>query len=193
MLSKPQFNEKEGSNMSLQEDVLKTLPYDWKPYVDLNDEDLQKKINGIIKMGDIIFVCGVLSSIVVAFAVYHGIEYNGERGRFPNAMLASMGVCMVSFLALFFINRGHDAVLERFQPIHKFAVLQDKVNSLKRLSPEANNWAIEQETKGRTLRVFDLDIMQSLKEISEYYKERKIQYKAKNLNKYKDSTHIYFN
>ena len=178
--------------MSLREDVLKTLPYDWKPYVDLNDEQLQNKINGIIKIGDIIFVCGILSSFIIAFVVYYGIEYNAGDGRFPNAMLASMAVCVISFVALFFINRGHDAVLERFQPVHKFAVLQDKVNTLKRLNKEANDWAVEQEGKGRTLRVFDLDIMQSLKEMSEYYKERKLQYKAEKLNKYKDSTHIYF-
>lgn len=179
--------------MSLREDVLKTLAYDWTPYVDLDDEQLQHKINSMIKTGDIIFVCGIIASIAVSAGVYYAIDYQGNPGYFPNAMLACMGVCVISFLALFFINRGHDAVLERFQPVHKFAVLQDKVNTLKRLNEEARNWALEQEAKGRTLRIFDLDIMQSLKEISEHYKERKLKTKAKNLNNYKDSTHIYFN
>lgn len=160
--------------MNIRTSVIKSHPYKLNKLVKMNDEKLDKKINchdkydGIIVTVSLIFA--ILCSIILDFFIYDNLSQNLVL-RFWSYILS--GFFFIG--TVFYVSSGYTYMINQLIKIPNEEKYQYKVRYLIQSSKEVEIYVQEAKEINRTLRFFDLDIMQSIADTEHWINHRRNQ------------------
>ena len=155
----------------LKESVLRTSAHNWRPYVGLNDEQLAVQYNKIMNVNNLLYFLMLVGPVLMPFFLRWAIDSVRPDMILPMRMVIYLPAMLTIALTFFYIARGNEETLSHLLPLTTQSRLYYQYERMKKQSVLFAEWEEEALAQGRTLRVFDYEIMQALKEVSDYYSQ----------------------
>lgn len=157
--------------MNIHNKVLDTLAYDWKPYANLSNDKLEKKIDLIYTVNNAIFIFGIISAIVFPILINYLLEYLAHPLFLAYKVLLYIVLSIIMIAGTFYIMQGNEELIEKLLPISD-EITNLKLKNLTRLSNAAQSWENHTKEVDREIRLYDVEIMEAIKDLEDYEKRK---------------------
>lgn len=160
--------------MNIRTGVIKSHPYNLDKLVKMSDDKLNKKLNWHDKYDEMITYGALIVSILLSIVVDIFI-YNNFSQYYPLTFWCYSLSALFFIGTVFYASAGYTYMINQLIIVPDEEKYQYKVRYLIESSKEVALYVQEAKQLNRTLRIFDLNIMQSIADTEHWINHRQYQ------------------